>query len=131
MAAMTEPTFEQVQEAAGQPLVRDAWENYTPEMRLQMAAALGLDLTPIGRKRGRPASPVLDVIREAHPHCSPRTHARIKRAMGILFAAGTDAETMARIEQLYVRPSGSFNAAGFEAHAEAVQVFSTEGTIRT
>lgn len=113
-------TFEQVQEAAGQPMVREAWDQLTPEQQQQFAEALGLDFTPNGRKRGRPADPVLEIIRDAHPHCSPRTHARIKRAMDILFRLGVDGETVARIERLYLRPNGTFNAAGFEQHAEFI-----------
>jgi hypothetical protein len=117
---MSEPTFEQVQHVAGQTLVREAWDALTPEMRQQFADAVGLTSMPNGRKRGRPASPVLDVIRETYPYASARSHARIKRAMDLLFGLGADGDTVARIEGLYRRPNGSFNAAGFEAHADVI-----------
>jgi hypothetical protein len=117
---MAEVTFEQVQKAARQPLVREAWDAMTPEMRQQFAAACHLE--PIGTKRGRPPNPILDIIREAHPQCSRRTHARIRRALTILFDLGTPKDTILKIEALYYRPNGSFNAAGFEAHAEFMLV---------
>jgi len=117
---MSTPTFEQVQKAAGQPLVRDAWDKLTPEQQRQYAAAFGVTFAPNGTKRGRPASPVLEIIREAYPHCSPRSQARIKRAMDILFNLGVDREVIVRIERLYLRPNGTFNAAGFEQHAEFI-----------
>lgn len=98
--------------------VRNAVEQADVVTRIAMATALGLNYAPSGTKKGRPRDPLLAELRRLFPSASRRTIARHARALRLLSLAGVADEVRVALVRTYTRPSGSFNVAGYEAHAE-------------